>query len=241
MDVDNLISSSRPFLAWLVGWYNHLPAVDMQAIVDAVDGDPARIAVIAVDVTRGFCSEGPLSSARVGGIVPGVVHVFQRAHYLGVRHFLLPQDTHTHDAVEFDVYPAHCQIDSPQSQTVTELTDLPFSDLFDVMAKDTISSNIGTKLGPWLDTHPQVTTYLVLGDCTDLCVHQLAMYLRLLANVFKIREARVIVPGFAVDIFDTPVDVVQAIGALPHHADLLHLIFLYNMAQNGVEIFAEVI
>jgi hypothetical protein len=44
-----------------------------------------------------------------------------------------------------------------------------------------------------------------------------------------------------VDTFDLPVDVAQEIGALPHHGDLLHLIFLYNMAQNGVEIVAKVV
>lgn len=241
MSVDELMTSSRPFLAWLVDWYNHRPVVEMEDILAGVDGDPARIAVISVDVTKGFCSEGPLASERVGGIVPGVVHVFQRAHDVGVRHFLLPQDTHSHDAVEFEVYPAHCRVGSPQSETVTALTDLPFSDLFYVMEKDTISSNIDTELGPWLDDHPEVTTYLVVGDCTDLCVHQLATYLRLRANARKIRAARVIVPINAVDTFHTPVDVAEEIGAMPHHADLLHLIFLYNMAENGVEIVAEVI
>jgi hypothetical protein len=30
------------------------------------------------------------------------------------------------------------------------------------------------------------------------------------------------------------------LGIMPHHADLLHLIFLYNMAQNGVEIAERV-
>jgi nicotinamidase-related amidase len=241
MDAKELITSSEPFLTWLVDWHNHRPAGEMEEILAGAGDDPARIVVIAVDVTRGFCCEGPLASERVGGIVPGVVHVFQRAHDLGVRHFLLPQDTHSEEAVEFEVYPPHAMAGSAESETVPALTDLPFSDLFRVMEKDTISSNLNTELGPWLDAHPEVTTYLVVGDCTDLCVYQLAMHLRLRANAHKIREARVIVPIDAVDTFHTPVDVAAEIGAMPHHADLLHLIFLYSMAQNGVEIVAEVI
>ena len=48
--------------------------------------------MIAVDVTVGFCSEGALSSERVGSIVPPIVEVFRKAHNLGVRHFNLSSD-----------------------------------------------------------------------------------------------------------------------------------------------------
>ena len=43
-----------------------------------------------------------------------------------------------------------------------------------------------------------------------------------------------------VDTFDIPVTVAEELGILPHHGDLLHLIFLFNMAQNGVEIVEKV-
>jgi hypothetical protein len=96
-------------------------------------------------------------------------------------------------------------------------------------------------LDGWLAAHPRVTTFLVAGDCTDLCVHQLAMHLRLRANALNLRDARVILPVDAVDTFDLPVPVAEEIGAMPHHGDLLHLIFLYNMAQNGVEVVRRVV
>ena len=47
---------------------------------------------MAVDVTSGFCSEGPLASERVGAIVDPIVQIFARAHEVGVRHFILPPD-----------------------------------------------------------------------------------------------------------------------------------------------------
>jgi hypothetical protein len=37
------------------------------------------------------------------------------------------------------------------------------------------------------------------------------------------------------------VDVARRLGGLPHAGDLLHLIFLYHMALNGIEIVREVI
>ncbi|MGD9147270.1 MAG: isochorismatase family protein, partial [Anaerolineae bacterium] len=222
-------------------WYNSRPTKDLSELLDGVESDPHRIAVLAVDVTTGFCSRGPLSSPRVGRIAQPIAQLFQRTHGIGVRHFILPQDTHSEDAVEFESYPAHCVRGTDEPVTVPELSSLPFSDLFHVIEKDSISSSIATELDAWLDTHPQVTTFLVVGDCTDLCVHQLAMHLRLRANALNLRGVRVILPVDGVDTFDLPVDVAQEIGALPHHGDLLHLIFLYNMAQNGVEIVAKVV
>jgi nicotinamidase-related amidase len=240
VDVERLISSSRPFLEWLVDWYNNRPTLDLADLLAAVGGAD-RAAVLAVDVTSGFCSEGPLASERVGGIVGPITHLFERVHSLGVRHFILPKDTHSEDAVEFGSFPAHCVRGTDQPVIVPELANLPFSDLFWVIEKDSISSDIDTGLDDWLAAHPEITTFLVAGDCTDFCVYQLAMHLRLRANAFNLRDVRIILPVDGVDTFDIPVEVAREIGAMPHHGDLLHLIFLYSMAQNGVEVVEGVV
>ena len=241
MDAEHLIESSRPFLAWLAEWYNGRPSVELTQILGEMGGDPDRIAVLAVDVTSGFCSEGPLASERVGAIVEPIARLFERAHKAGVRHFVLPQDTHSENAVEFGSYPAHCVRGTEESETVPELMNLTFSDLFLRIEKNSISSNVGTRLDAWLDDHPEVTTFLVVGDCTDLCVYQLAMHLRLRANTLNLQGVRVIVAVDGVDTFDIPVEVAEEIGAMPHHGDLLHRVFLHSMAQNGVEIVASVV
>jgi nicotinamidase-related amidase len=241
MKLDRLIEDSRPFLGWLVEWRNTRATLDLAGWLQQTGRDAGEVAILAVDVTSGFCLEGPLSSERVGAIVKPIVDLFERAHALGVRHYLLPQDTHSEDAVEFSSYPPHCMRGTPESSTVPELQDLPFAECFEVMEKDSISSAIGTDLDEWLSSHPEVTTYFVVGDCTDLCVYQLAMHLRLRANVLGLRDVRVVVPADAVDTFDLPVEVAREIGAMPHHGDLLHLVFLYSMAQNGVEIIRRVV
>ena len=240
MDLEQLLDSSRPFLGWLVEWYNRLPDIDLQQIITQTGGGPAGAAILAVDVTSGFCHQGTLASDRVARIVPPIVRLFTQAHALGVRHFILPQDTHSEDAVEFESFPPHCVRGTGEPITVPELAELPFSDLYLILEKDSISSNLETDLGPWLDAHPEVTTLLVTGDCTDFCVYQLAMYLRLRANARDQRGLHVIVPANAVDTFDVPLDVAREIGALPHPGDLLHLVFLYSMAENGVEIVAQI-
>jgi len=240
MNLERLMAESRSFLNWLVDWYNNRPTVELIQLIQGVENDPSRVAILAVDVTTGFCYEGSLSSPRVGRIPGPIARLFQRAYDLGVRHFILPQDTHSENAVEFESFPAHCVRGTSEPVTVPELKGLPFSDLYFVIEKDSISSDIDTPLGSWLDSHPEVTTFLVVGDCTDFCVYQLAMYLRLRANARNLRQAKVVVPMDGVDTFDLPVTLAQEIGAIPHHADLMHLIFLFAMAQNGVQIVASV-
>jgi hypothetical protein len=38
-----------------------------------------------------------------------------------------------------------------------------------------------------------------------------------------------------------PIEVANAIGALPHNGDFLHLVFLYHMRLNGVEVVREIL
>ena len=226
-----------PFLEWLGAWEEGLSPLDLAEAVD----DPGRAAIVSEDLLKGFCHVGPLASERAARIVPAVVRLFQRAHALGLRHFLLFQDTHEPGAVEFSAYPPHCVEGTEESETIDELQNLPFSDLFTVLPKNAISSSVGTGLESWLSEHPDVDTFIVVGVCTDICVYQAAVHLRVRANVLGQDDARIIVPADAVETFDTPVEVAQEIGAMPHDGDLLHRVFLYHMALNGIEVVSRIV
>lgn len=239
MNAADLMKNSQPFLEWAVEWLNSRPSESWSDLV-ARAGGPERVAVLAVDMTNGFCAEGALASDRVAGIVESVVRVFEGAHAQGVRRFVLPQDAHSPDAIEFGSFPPHCVGGTEESTTIPELAALPFADLFQVVPKNSLSSFMGTGLEAWLQAHPEATTFVVVGDCTDLCVYHLAMDLRVRANALGLGDARVIVPANAVQTYDLPVEVGRQIGAMPHDGDLLHLIFLYGMGLNGIDVVAEV-
>ena len=231
-----LLEQSQPFLNYLADWYAGLPALDLGAEL----AEPSRAAVVIVDLTRGFCTEGPLSSPRVQAVVAPIVRLAERAHALGVRHFLLPQDTHEPDAVEFGSFAPHCVRGTPESETVPELMALPWASQFTVITKNSINSTLAPGWQAWHARHADVSTFIVAGDCTDYCVYQLAMSLRVSANSNQARDVRVIVPADCVDTYDLPVEVAKSLGILPHAGDLLHLVFLYHMAVNGVEIVSTV-
>ena len=233
-----LREQSGEFLDYLEAWQAALPERTLQAIL-ADAGGPEHVGVFCVDVINGFCHAGPLSSPRVCGIIAPIVELFAQAHKVGIRHFVLTHDAHDPNAAEFASYPPHCLRGSEESQIVPEMMALPFATDFQLIPKNSIHSGLGTELNTWLDTHPEVTHRIVVGDCTDLCTYQLAMHLKL-RTVAANQHHPVILPVNGVDTFDIPMEVAQALQIPPHPADLLHAVFLYNMAQNGVSVVSRI-
>lgn len=231
MSAHPLIEKSRPFLTYVGDWVESLKAVPLAEAL----GDPARTAIVSIDVINGFCHEGPLASPRVKKIVAPIVDLFLRAHAAGVRHMILIQEAHEPDALEFASFPPHGIRGTAESETVAEIRALPFFTDMTLITKNSIHPALGTNFDKWLTEHPDLETFITVGDCTDLCTFQLAMHLRLRANAYQIKQ-RVIVPAECVDTYDLSVATAQQIGAIPHDGDLLHHLFLYHMSLNAIEV-----
>jgi nicotinamidase-related amidase len=237
VDLEHLLTKSRPFLRWVVDWRNNLSNASLDEIIA---GEPEKVLILSEDLVKGFCTVGPLSSPRVAAIVAPAVALFEAAYERGVRHFILTQDAHPEDSVEFNQYGPHCVVGSEEAETVDEIASLPFFEEMIIYPKNSVDSAIDTDLPNWLDIHPEVTRFIVVGDCTDICTYQSAMYLRVRENALQRYESRVIVPVNAVDTYDLPVKLAEEIGATPHDGDLLHLIFLYHMMLNGIEVVESI-
>jgi nicotinamidase-related amidase len=217
---------------YVARWFEELKPL---AINEAVP-DPSRAGVFSVDMIAGFLSTGNLASERVGRLAQPVAEIFQRAYQRGIRQFLLFQDAHHPQAPEFDAFPPHCVQGSEESTTIPELQALPFSNSFTIIEKNSINPAVGTRFDKWLDEHRHVNTALVVGNCTDLCVYQLAMHLRLRANALNYRHYQVIVPANTVDTYDLGEDVARQTSSYAHPGDFFHQVFLYHMALNGIRV-----
>lgn len=226
-----LTAESLPFLAYLQDWLENLPRLYAADVFSR----PAATGLLSVDMIQGFCNAGPLASPRVESIIPAVVRTMQAAYDQGVRAFALTQDTHEPDAVEFGAFPPHCVRGTDESEAVLEIKALPFYHIMQTFPKNSINSAADTGLRAWIDANPELDTFVILGDCTDLCIYQMAMDLRTDANARQLQR-RVIVPAEAVQTYDTPVDVARQVGIFPHPGNLLHALFLYHMALNGIEV-----
>ncbi len=234
----NFVEQSKEFLSALVIWERDLPTIawsDLHA-----EAQQGRVALFSVDMINGFCYEGVLSSSRVKDIIPAVVAALKGAYSIGVREFVLAQDCHTPDSVEFADFPPHCQAGTSEANTIPELANLPFAPLYQVVSKNSLNAFHGTGLGEWLEAHSHYSAIVIVGDCTDLCVHQMALHIKLYANAHNLKM-RVIVPENAVQTYDMPVETANEIGVLPHDGDFMHLVFLYHMRLNGVEVVREIV
>jgi nicotinamidase-related amidase len=226
---------SAPFLEWLDRWHDELPAVSLRDEIAARAGGPENVAVMGVDLLVGFCVEGPLASPRVGALGPKAARFLRRAREAGVREMLLAMDAHPEDSPEFRAFPPHCIRGTREAEPIAELRELPFYKELSAVYKGSLNVGLEGELGEWLRARPHLRAWIVIGDCTDLCVYQAAMHLRLQANA-RGQELDVWVPADLVDTYDLPVEAAAALGALPHDGELMHRLFLYHMALNGISV-----
>lgn len=216
---------------FVLAWLGALRPVSLADVAR----DPASTAIFSADMINGFLHFGPLASPRVKALAEPVTRLFQQAWGHGIRHFVLLQDTHDPATPEFESYPRHCEEDSDEARTIPELGELPFADAFTVIEKNSLNPAIATAFDGWLDMNRNITTAIVVGDCTDLCTYQLAMHLRMRANALNIEGYTVVVPVNAVNTFEIPLDPDSPPG-LAHPGDFFHNVFLYHMAQNGIQV-----
>ena len=223
------------FLDYLNHWVAGLPVVGFVELCT----QPTKAAIICVDMINGFCHAGPLASPRVKQIIQPILALLKGGHRGGITQILLTQDSHEPEAVEFGAFPPHCIRGTSEAETIPEIKQLPFHPEMVLLEKNSIHSGLNTGLNAWLAQHPELDTFILVGDCTDLCIYQLAMHLRLDANAHQLNR-RVVVPADCVDTYDIGMDAATAIGAMPHPGDILHKIFLYHMALNAIEIVATI-
>jgi len=222
------------FFEWLEKWQDERPTERLSEII-AHAGGPQNTAVFCVDMIKGFTSEGPLASPRVAALTHNVVKILSAAYEAGVYDLVFAQDAHTADALEFAAFPPHCIVGTSESEPIEAIHELIFFDDMAIFPNNCLNALVGTGLVEWLSDRPQLNALIVIGDCTDLCVFQLAMGLKMRANSAGL-ASRVFVPTDCVNTYDLPVEAALSIGALPHPGDLMHSMALYQMALNGIEV-----
>lgn len=172
-----------------------------------------------VDMVKGFCEKGALSSERCKSVAPAIAKVAEQLPHAD-RVFIC--DNHTDNSVEFNYFPPHCT--GEESEIIHELVTLGGS----VVRKN--STNAFVQL---LSARPNLLDYdavIITGVCTDICVMQLALSLRAYISEFN-GSGNVIVLTDAVETYDSPI----------HNADLYNMTALKLMEQSGVMVFKRLI
>lgn len=221
MEKDAFLSQARDAMA---GFYDELAAL---SDVSLSSFDPSTTALIVVDMVNGFAREGALASPRVGALAGEIAALTETCRRKGFP-VVAFADTHTADSLELASYPPHCLCGTEEAQLVPELQaaaalDAPGS--FSLIEKNSTNGFLEPVFDLWRREHPDVTAYLVVGDCTDICIHQFALTAKAWHNA-RNRPLRVLVPAALVDTFDSP----------DHPADTMNAAALLFLHSNGVEL-----
>jgi nicotinamidase-related amidase len=204
----------------LSDWLGALPTLELSEL------EPARTALVSVDVIEGFTRQGALASPRVEAIIPRIAALLLRLGEVGVpaAQIAFVQDAHPEDAQEFTAYPPHCVVGTPEAEAVREFQALPDWERYQHFQKNSIASHTSEGFTGWLEAQG-ADTLIAVGDVTDLCLYTLAIHLQT-RNLALGLGQRVIVPETCAQTWDAP----------DHPGDLYHLLFLHQLARNGVEV-----
>jgi nicotinamidase-related amidase len=191
--------------------------------IDELEKD--RTVLFIIDMVNGFAVEGPLASDRAGKLIPAVSGMLA-----GFKERSIPvvalTDCHDEDAGEFEAYPPHCVKGTLESEMVGELKA---QGGYTLIPKNSTNMFTEKPFMTWMGDNGHLDTFVISGVCTDICVLQLAISMRSWLNASR-RKGRVIVPMDLVDTFSLGV----------HDGDMMHLVALYNMMINGVEIVSRI-
>jgi len=216
---ENFIKESSQTLLNILNELENLPTFEL---VQKTKNDTA---LVIMDMVNGFARKGPLYSPRVEALIPRIVEIMKKAHALGIPQIAFA-DCHSEHCPEFDSFPGHCLRGDTESEIVDEIKDHTW---LNVIPKNSTNGFLEADFQKWLKNNHKVNNFIIVGDCTDICVEQFALTLK--ANFNKNdRKSRVIVPMNAVDTFDS--------GA--HPGDLMHVLALFKMISSGVEVVSGI-
>ena len=206
---------------WITGLQERLNQLKPLPLNDL---PPERTVLILIDMVQGFAHEGPLASPRVGALIPEISALAEACLLRGIP-VIAPSDTHSETAGEFDAYPPHCLAGTAQSALVPEISGL---EGVVTLAKNSTQAWHSKDFQAWFSNNTERTHWVLVGDCTDICVLQFALALKTFFQSEN-QSVRVIVPLNGVDTFETP----------DHPGDLYHFIGLDLMARGGVELVSQ--
>lgn len=218
-DKEGFLKKSSDTLGKMFNKLEQLPAVGLNSL------SPDRTALVVVDMVNGFVREGALHSPRIEALVPEIVKLAENCRDMGIRTIAFA-DSHTQSSPEFSSYPVHCLAETGESELIEELK---LAGCFSVIGKNSTNGFLEEEFHSWLAGNPGIDTFIVAGDCTDICIFQFTTSLKAYFNM-EDRHSRVIVPVNAVETYDLGL----------HDRDLLHVAALYMMEGNGVELAGKI-
>ena len=183
--------------------------------------DLDKTGLFIVDMNNGFAKEGALYSDRIKSLI-NPIHEFVKPLENKLNKIIAFTDTHEEDSVELLSYVPHCLSGSDECKVVDELLDIKN---LEIIPKNSTNGFFAIDINILND----IDNVVVVGDCTEICIYQFVVTLKAYFNEKNINK-NIVVPMNLVDTYDIP---------FVHPGDLLNVVFLNSMVQNGIKLIKK--
>ncbi|WP_026881168.1 cysteine hydrolase family protein [Clostridium akagii] len=214
-----MINKGNETIEEISNMLDKLPSVSLR------DFQAKNTTLVIVDMINGFVREGALHSSRVEAIIPEIVKLSRACDESHIEKIVF-SDCHTEDSTEFGAYPVHCLEGTRESEIVDEIKEIGG---YKLITKNSTNGFLEEKFQKWLGENRDKNTFIITGDCTDICIQQFGLTLKTWFNM-KNKKSRIIVPINAVETYDAEM----------HNGDLMNAMALYNMIINGIEVVKNI-
>lgn len=185
--------------------------------------DLKKTSLFIVDINNGFAKNGALYSPRVEALISPIANFTKHLSSNEIANIIAFTDCHTPESIELLSYPSHCLENDLESQIVDELK---FIENIHILPKNSTNGFFALE-----DLNfNNIDNIIIVGDCTDICIYQFAVTLKAYFNQQNISK-NIVVPINLVDTYDIP---------SVHPAELLNIVFLNSMIQNGINVVKEI-
>lgn len=185
-------------------------------------------ALYMIDMNNGFVNFGAMSDPRYNALVPEQLKMIEKFRKENEAvNFIL--EGHTKDATEFNSYPEHCVMGTPEADLIPELIDEQNKVNTRTYYKNSINGMLNPKVQNDLKQMTNLQEIVFEGICADLCVMDFARTNARFLNEIN-RDVKLFVVKNAIDTFDAP----------GHNREEWIEIALKVMAQAGIEVVENI-
>jgi nicotinamidase-related amidase len=199
---------------------------DDSSVIELSSLNATETALIIVDMINGFVHFGALSSDRINSIITPVSTLMKKCSERNIK-IAAFADSHKSSAAEFSAFPPHCTEDSDESQIIPEIKNICN---FTLIRKNSTNGFHAPDFRTFLNDNPKINTFIVCGDCTDICVNNFCITLKTYFDQLDL----------ASKIF-VPVNAVETFNAGLHDADFMNTASLFLMKTSGIDIVKEIL
>lgn len=211
-----LLNESNEMISGIYERLQSLESLDLKSL------DKNRTMLLIVDINKGFAKAGALYSDRIEKLINPISNLAKYALNNGIRVKAFT-DYHAEDSIELKAYPKHCTKDTDEWELVEELN----LEGIEVIKKNSTNGFLEEN---FILNKEEIDNVIIVGDCTDICIYQLAISLRAEFNRVN-KDGEIYVPKKLVDTFDVPM----------HKANFMNYVFLNSMLDNGVKVIEDII